>query len=129
MINQLSIIVTGLLLSIGAGLVAAKTTAAGKTVPLHPLSVRPPVSRAVFPPGKGSSIANTYCVMCHSVGMVTRQPPLTFKAWKAEVNKMRTAYGAPIPASDVETIARYLTTINGPTTKAAPPGVMHQQGH
>jgi hypothetical protein len=45
--------------------------------------------------------------------MVTRQPPLSFDAWKTEVEKMRAAYGAPLPADQIETVARYLATING----------------
>jgi hypothetical protein len=45
--------------------------------------------------------------------MVTRQPPLTFDEWKAEVTKMRAVYGAPLPPENIEEIARYLATING----------------
>ena len=45
--------------------------------------------------------------------MVTRQPPLRFGEWKAEINKMRTAYGAPIPAEQIEELATYLTAIKG----------------
>jgi hypothetical protein len=45
--------------------------------------------------------------------MVTRQPALSFDEWKAEVNKMRTVYGVPLSADEVEPIARYLTAING----------------
>jgi hypothetical protein len=45
--------------------------------------------------------------------MVTRQPPLQFAEWKAEINKMRAAYGAPIPAEQVEELATYLSAIKG----------------
>jgi hypothetical protein len=51
-------------------------------------------------------------MICHSAGMVTRQPPLSFDQWKQEVEKMRTAYGAPLPADQVETVAKYLAGIN-----------------
>jgi len=46
-----------------------------------------------FPQGPGSDLANAHCLICHSAGMVTRQPPLTFEDWKAEVVKMRAVYG------------------------------------
>ena len=52
-------------------------------------------------------------MICHSAGMVTRQPPLRFGEWTAEINKMRTAYGAPMPAEQVEELAKYLTAIKG----------------
>lgn len=72
-----------------------------------------PNGTVTFPPGAGANLANAQCVICHSAGMVTRQPPLSFDEWKAEVGKMRTVYGAPLAAGDVEQIARYLTAING----------------
>ena len=77
------------------------------------VSVTLPDSEQVFPPGAGAEIANSQCMICHSAGMVTRQPPLRFGEWKAEINKMRTAYGAPIPAEQVEELATYLTAIKG----------------
>jgi mono/diheme cytochrome c family protein len=72
-----------------------------------------PVSSARFPAGAGSDIANAQCLICHSVGMVTRQPPLTREQWAAISNKMRTAYGAPLPADQVDALAAYLYGING----------------
>lgn len=66
-----------------------------------------------FPQGPGSDLANRHCLICHSAGMVMRQPPLTFDDWKAEVTKMRAVYGAPLPPESIEDIARYLVTING----------------
>jgi mono/diheme cytochrome c family protein len=77
------------------------------------ISVTLPDSEQVFPPGAGAEIANSQCMICHSAGMVTRQPPLRFGEWTAEINKMRTAYGAPMPAEQVEELAKYLTAIKG----------------
>ena len=77
------------------------------------VSVTLPDSKNVFPPGAGADIANSQCMICHSAGMVTRQPPLRFEGWKAEINKMRNAYGAPLPAEQVEELAKYLTAIKG----------------
>jgi hypothetical protein len=52
-------------------------------------------------------------MICHSAGMVTRQSPLTYDEWKLEINKMRSAYGAPLPENQVDRLAKYLTTIAG----------------
>jgi hypothetical protein len=45
--------------------------------------------------------------------MTSVQPPLTQDQWISEINKMRTAFGAPLPADQVETLAKYLYRING----------------
>lgn len=80
---------------------------------LRTVDVRLPNGAATLPPGNGSDLANSQCVICHSAGMITRQPPLSFQEWKAEVSKMRAVYGAPLTADQIEPIARYLTAING----------------
>jgi mono/diheme cytochrome c family protein len=77
------------------------------------VNVTLPDSHNVFPPGEGADIANSQCMICHSAGMVTRQPPLTYDEWKSEINKMRSAYGAPLPEDQVDSLAKYLTTIAG----------------
>ena len=41
------------------------------------------------------------------------QPALSKQAWTAEVNKMITAYRAPVAPEDVATIADYLTSLKG----------------
>src|ERR1700674_5665395 len=61
-----------------------------------------PSGIAIFPPGQGSEIANSQCLMCHSTGMVLRQPPLTIGEWTIEINKMRNGFGAPLPANQVD---------------------------
>ena len=81
------------------------------------VSVDLPVSQISFPPGNGSVIANAYCLICHSAGMVLRQPPLTQDEWTVEINKMRSAFGAPLPADQVEALAKYLRSINGQSPK------------
>jgi mono/diheme cytochrome c family protein len=81
------------------------------------VSVDLPVSQTSFPLGNGSVIANAYCLICHSAGMVLRQPPLTQDEWTVEINKMRNAFGAPLPADQVEALAKYLRSINGQSTK------------
>jgi mono/diheme cytochrome c family protein len=87
------------------------------------MSVTVPSGSVTFPPGDGAEIANANCVMCHSTGMVLRQPPLTMEEWKTEIMKMRNAFGAPIPADQVDALSRYLSVINGRKSEAAPPGI------
>jgi mono/diheme cytochrome c family protein len=77
------------------------------------LSVELPTSEARFPAGQGADIANTQCVLCHSAGMVLRQPALTQDQWKGEIEKMRSSYGAPVPADQVDGLARYLQATVG----------------
>jgi hypothetical protein len=77
------------------------------------VSVDLPASQTPFPPGDGAVIANAQCLICHSAGMVLRQPPLTQDEWISEVNKMRNSFGAPLPAEQVEPLALYLHSING----------------
>lgn len=72
------------------------------------VTVEMPVSNAVFPAGEGAEAATSYCLICHSAGMVLRQPPLAITVWRAEIAKMKSVYGAPIPDDQVEKIASYL---------------------
>jgi hypothetical protein len=43
--------------------------------------------------------------------------------WKTEIMKMRNAFGAPIPADQVDALSRYLSVINGRKSEAAPSGI------
>ena len=84
------------------------------------VSVDLPSSETIFPPGPGAQIANGQCLICHSAGMVLRQPPLTQTQWAIEIEKMRTAYGAPLPADQVQALAEYLHGINGTKPNTEP---------
>jgi mono/diheme cytochrome c family protein len=72
-----------------------------------------PASDGSFPPGAGADIAASQCLICHSAGMVLTQPPLTKAEWRAEIMKMRSSYGAPIPDDQVDGLSEYLKGING----------------
>jgi mono/diheme cytochrome c family protein len=72
-----------------------------------------PASDETFPPGVGADIATSQCLICHSAGMVLRQPPLTKDEWRAEIMKMRSAYGAPLPEDQVDVLSEYLKSIGG----------------
>jgi hypothetical protein len=77
------------------------------------VTIKLPTSDESFPPGLGADIAGGQCQICHSAGMVLTQPPLKRDEWRAEIMKMRTAYGAPIPEDQVGALVEYLKNING----------------
>ncbi len=75
------------------------------------VSVAFPVSDRQFPAGEGASIADSQCLICHSAGMVLTQPARTQAQWKETINKMRSAYGAPIPMERIDALALYLSQL------------------
>jgi hypothetical protein len=78
------------------------------------LKIDLPNERATLKPGPGADVANGQCLICHSAEYITTQPrdkPLAF--WKAEVEKMKKVYGAPIPDDQIEAIADYLARSYG----------------
>jgi cytochrome c5 len=81
--------------------------AASKPV-LKSVNVDLPTGDRMFPDRPGADTVNNNCLACHSAGMVLNQPALSKAQWRAEVEKMRNAYKAPIDASDVDTIVDYL---------------------
>jgi cytochrome c553 len=74
---------------------------------LKSVSVDLPTGDRMFE-GPGADAANNNCLACHSAGMVLNQPALSKTQWRAEVDKMRTAYKAPIDSNDVDSIVDYL---------------------
>jgi hypothetical protein len=60
----------------------------------------------------GARTASTYCVMCHSRGMIDNQPPLSREAWKTEVRKMRSVYGCPVSEGMDEELVDFLFQYN-----------------
>lgn len=78
--------------------------------PALALTIELPAETGKLKSGPGSDLANRQCLTCHSADYVVVQPPgkpLAF--WKAEVEKMKKVYGAPIPDEQIEPIAQYLT--------------------
>ena len=62
-------------------------------------------------PAPGYARADLLCVTCHSRDYITTQPRGKGKDfWLAEVTKMVTVYGAPIPEPDRPLIAEYLAS-------------------
>ena len=73
-----------------------------------------PNETATLKPGPGAEAANGQCLTCQSAEYITTQPrdkPVAF--WKAEVEKMRKVYGAPIPDDQIDVIAEYLVRSYG----------------
>ena len=66
-------------------------------------------------PGAGLDVVQNQCNICHSLDYIRMNSPfLTSDGWKAEITKMRTAFGAPIDDEDAVTILQYLATHYGP---------------
>ena len=80
---------------------------------LKAVSVDLPSDDRIFPGGPGSDAANGNCLACHSADMVLNQPAMSKMQWREEVEKMRSAYKAPVDAKDVDTIVDYLVRIQG----------------
>jgi cytochrome c553 len=80
---------------------------------LKPVSVDLPPGDDMFSNGSGADAINNNCLACHSADMVLNQPALPKAQWQAEVDKMRTAYKAPIDPKDVDAILDYLVSIKG----------------
>ena len=71
-----------------------------------------PASYAMFP-GPGSDAINNNCLACHSADHILNQPSLSREAWQEVVNKMITAYKAPVSPDDVKAIVDYLVRTKG----------------
>ena len=72
---------------------------------------------APLKPGAGLDAVQESCATCHTLNYIRMNSTfLTPDAWKAEVTKMRGAYGAPITDETADIIVKYLST-----TYAAPP--------
>jgi hypothetical protein len=80
---------------------------------LKSLKLHVPTSDAMFPPGPGSDATNNNCLACHSADHVLNQPSLSREAWQEVVNKMITAYKAPVSPEDAKAIVDYLARTKG----------------
>jgi mono/diheme cytochrome c family protein len=73
---------------------------------------------APLKPGPGDDVASAYCSACHTSDYIVMNSTfLTPDAWKAEVTKMRTAFGAPIDDATAAQIVTYLATHYAVTPK------------
>jgi sulfite dehydrogenase (cytochrome) subunit B len=64
--------------------------------------------------GTGRDVVEGYCGACHSLDYPRSNAPfLDRQGWETEVNKMITAYGAPIGPADAKIIVDYLAANYG----------------
>lgn len=90
------------------------------------VTIHLPPATGSFKNAPGVALANAQCLTCHSIEYVRMQPPLSLKAWTAEVVKMKKFYGAPIPTNVIPAIAYYLAVNYGtgaPAQASAPPQI------
>lgn len=60
-------------------------------------------------PGPGADVASANCGTCHTSDYIAMNSVfLTSDGWRAEVTKMRTAFGAPIDDGTAAQIVAYL---------------------
>jgi hypothetical protein len=78
------------------------------------------IARIELPPGddvlpdrRHAEAVDRNCLSCHSTETILNQPALSRDVWKAEIDKMRTVFGARIDPEAEDGILAYLTTING----------------
>jgi len=65
--------------------------------------------RAPLPAGPGKDVVEAGCATCHSLSYIPMNSRfMTPEVWKAEVTKMRVAFGAPIDDDAATTILAYL---------------------
>jgi hypothetical protein len=73
------------------------------------LTITLPEETAEYRVGSGVDLARSYCMGCHSADYVLTQPPgMSRSFWEAEVNKMKKAFGAPLPDDQVTPLVDYL---------------------
>jgi mono/diheme cytochrome c family protein len=103
-----------LMIAFAAGVaLAPHWTDAQSRFSLESVNVDLPPGDSMFPNGPGADAMNSNCSACHSPDMVLNQPALPRAQWHAEVEKMQTAYKAPIDPSAVDAILDYLASVKG----------------
>jgi len=86
----------------------AAQPAAGETV-----RIELPPGDDVLPDRRNAEAVDRNCLSCHSSETILNQPALSRDVWKAEIDKMRTVFGARIDPDADDGILAYLTSING----------------
>jgi mono/diheme cytochrome c family protein len=102
-----------LFLACASILLPVSFTQAEQIKELKSLKLDVPIPDEMFPPGPGADAINGNCLACHSADHVMNQPSLTKEAWEEVVEKMITAYKAPISEKDASQIVDYLDHLKG----------------
>lgn len=83
------------------------------------LGATPALAQDAMKAGPGQDAVTASCATCHTMAYIRMNSTfLTQDGWKAEVAKMRDAYGAPIDDDTAATIVKYLTTAYGAPPKS-----------
>jgi cytochrome c5 len=106
--------------SLGTALLASLLAGAAPALAAAPLDLRPtpeidlPFGDDVgFPAGPGADVIASNCTACHSADHTMNQPVLSREEWHAVVDKMITAYKAPVTPEDARVIVDYLARVKG----------------
>jgi sulfite dehydrogenase len=105
-------------------------TAAGEVV-----KIQLPLETTAYKAAPGAQLANGQCLTCHSADYAATQPLKPRDFWKAEVDKMRDKYGAPIPHDQDEDLTAYFVRNYGTgtslreSTNTAPPQAASPAAH
>lgn len=99
----------GVLLALACPVAAATAATAGAAEKAITL----PAEQVHLKDGPNAEVARRDCSTCHSAEYVYMQPPLTAEQWRAEIAKMKKAYGAPIDEKDFDALVTYLVSQNG----------------
>ena len=83
-----------------------------------PQMIELPAGDDVLPDRQNAEAVDRNCLACHSAEAIMNQPSLPREVWAYEIEKMRTAYKAPIDPGDVDTILDYLTSIRGESRRS-----------
>lgn len=103
------------LICVSLAVAFAATTAVPRGISAERFELPP--ETATFKPGPGVEAAKAQCLLCHSADYVSTQPRLPRAFWKANVQKMKEKFGAPIPADQVDVLVEYLATTYGAPDK------------
>jgi hypothetical protein len=86
-------------------------------IKLESEKIQLPYGDRLFRGGEAAQVANARCLPCHSKEMIDTQPPLAMAVWKAEVEKMRSAFGCLVPDDQVEKLVQFLYQQNHPAAR------------
>jgi sulfite dehydrogenase (cytochrome) subunit B len=76
------------------------------------------IAAETLKPGAGDDTTSAVCAACHTTDYIVMNSVfLTPEAWKAEVTKMRSAFGAPIDDETAAEITTYLANNYAVTKK------------
>jgi hypothetical protein len=92
---------------------SGSSTVSGLGTTLRSVSVDFPDPGNLFAGDSKAEAINNNCLACHSADHVLNQPSLSREAWQEVVNKMITAYKAPVSPDDAKAIVDYLVRIKG----------------